>query len=504
MKSNLFHFLTALALLASAPVAAQAQETDKNYCGYTGYSPWLIWYHDHKAELAQQRSDNDTTWLYVPVTIHLIGNDNGSGHYRTDQAIRAVCEMNAYYAPSYIRYYLYPAEPYLLFDNTYWYQHDWDGGFDMIWSLLPGRENRLNVFVVDDPAGNCGYATGDAIVLAKGCSGPGYTTWSHEAGHHFSLPHTFYGWEGGDDYDYSQPAPEDWDGWPVERVDGSNCFFAGDGFCDTKPDYLNYRWNCDANSESVELQHDPDGVPFRSDGTLIMGYADQACRVRFSDEQTEAMRQYLFSTHPDYLQESELGPQIADEAAVELVSPIDSFIVQYNNFTVSWLPMANARHYHVQVGMTPNFSVILANKTVTDQTSISFTAGIPNNRTLYWRVRAYGDWDVCQPDNYVTGIFKTQNLTATSELEQSLEVELAPNPASGGLPAWLVVTATENLEARLSVTDAAGRLCQERPLRLSPGENRLEISTNALQAGLYFVTVQNEKGALVRRLAVAD
>lgn len=502
MKLNLFTFAAAL-LLATG--SAQGQENDKNYCGYRGYSPWLSWYQAHKAELAQQRADNDTTWLYVPVTVHIVGNNSGTGHYRTDQAIRALCEMNAYYAPTYIRFYLLPEEPFQFYNDSYWYQHDWEGGSDMAFTILPGRENRLNICVVDDPAGNCGYSGWDVIVLAKDCSGPGYSTWSHEAGHHFSLPHTFYGWEVASDYDYSQPAPEDWDGWPVERVDGSNCFFAGDGFCDTRPDYLNYRWNCDLNSESVEVQHDPDGVPFQSDGTLLMSYADQACRVRFSDEQTEAMRQNLFNEHFLYLQEFEAGPQIADDAAVQLLSPVDSQVVQYNDFTVSWAPVPNARHYHVQVGMTPNYSIILVNKTVTDETSITFTTGIPNNRTLYWRVRAYGDWDFCQPDNYTTGIFKTSNLqSSASALEQSLTAELAPNPAAGGLPASLVVSTDESQDAQLRVTDAAGRLCQQRQTRLLPGENRLEIPTDALLPGLYWIALQNEKGRLVRRLAVTD
>ncbi|HRI62467.1 MAG TPA: T9SS type A sorting domain-containing protein, partial [Saprospiraceae bacterium] len=82
--------------------------------------------------------------------------------------------------------------------------------------------------------------------------------------------------------------------------------------------------------------------------------------------------------------------------------------------------------------------------------------------------------------------------------------DLSPNPVAGWLPAVLSVTSDENLEAVLSVTDAAGRLCTIQDIRLSPGENRLDIATDGLSAGFYVVTLRNEKGALVKRLAVTN
>ncbi len=502
MNLKFYLFLVAVLFLSAGSLTAQ---NDKNYCGYTGYSPWLTWYQDNKTAIAQERGSGDTTWLYAPVTIHIVGSNNGNGYYRFDQAIRAVCEMNEQYAPAHIRFYLMPGDPVQYHNNSTWYTHDWSGGSDMINSILPGLEDRLNAFIVDDPAGNCGYSWQDAIVLAKSCSASGNSTWAHEAGHHFSLPHPFYGWEGHDNYDYSQPAPDSWDNYPVERTDTSNCYESGDRFCDTRPDYLNFRWPCNENGESYELQHDPNGVPFRSDASLIMGYTYDACASRFTPEQIEAMRTNLYTEHASYLTTFEPGAEIADDAAVELVSPIDSQVVQYNNFTVVWNPVANASLYHVQVGMTPNFSIVLYNGTISNATSVAITKGIPNNRILYWRVRAYSNWDLCQPDNYVqTGVFKTHNYTATNELEQSLFADLAPNPVAGGLPAQLVINTDNNMEAELTVTDASGRMCQRQMLRLSTGENRVEIPTETLQAGLYVITLQNEKGALIKRLAVTD
>jgi hypothetical protein len=41
-------------------------------------------------------------------------------------------------------------------------------------------------------------------------------------------------------------------------------------------------------------------------------------------------------------------------------------------------------------------------------------------------------------------------------------------------------------------------------VQLSVGDNRLEIPTDRLSAGFYLVTLQNEKGAIVKRLIVTE
>jgi hypothetical protein len=437
------------------------------------------------------------------MTVHLVGNDNGTGYYKFEQALRAVCEMNEQFAEARIRFYLVPEDGVRYHNNSGWNAHQfYPGGDEMInENRLP---NRLNAFVVADPAGNCGYSWQDAIVLGTGCSGPGNSTWAHEAGHHLSLPHPFLGWEDFS-WNFNNPAPTEINGHYVEKTDTSNCYWAGDGFCDTRPDYLSYRWNCDENKQSITPQKDPDGVQFRSDATLIMGYALDECASRFSPEQIEAMRENLYTEHSDYLQITTPLAEIADDAVVELISPVDSQVVQFNNITLHWNLVPGATYYVVEIGLAPGLSPKFYNQTFYNTTSVTITGGLPNNRTLRWRVRAFSEWDVCQPNaNAQTGIFKTKNLSATNELEEVAIAELAPNPVSAGLPVLFTVTSDETMEAALHVTDASGRLCQMQHLRLSPGENRLEIPTDGLSAGLYVVTLQNEKGAIVKRLAVAQ
>ncbi|HOY08166.1 MAG TPA: zinc-dependent metalloprotease [Saprospiraceae bacterium] len=482
--------------------SAYAQQLTGNWCGNAGVTPWMEWYKDHRNELSQTRSDEI---LYVPVTVHIIGTDQGTNLFPMDKAVQAICGMNERYTEAKIQFYLMPGDPFRFVNNSDWYEHQYPAGAQMInQNNIP---DRLNAYVVGDPAGNCGYAWQDAIVLGSGCSGASNSTWSHEAGHHFSLPHPFSGWEG-TDWDFSQPAPNTvGNNRQVERIDGTNCEDAGDFFCDTPPDYLHDRWQCDDNHESEQIQHDPNNVAFRSDATLIMGYASDACTSRFTPEQINAMRSNLETEHSGYLQVSEPGLMIDDEMAVQLVSPIDSHIVQYNNFELIWNALPNATIYVVEVFLYPNMGLTnrLFYKTLYNETSITVDQPMPNNRTLYWRVRAYNEWDVCNPnDNAQVGLLKTRNISATNELERSVTADLSPNPVAGGQPAMLSVSSDESMDAKLVVTDAAGRICRQQEVRIYPGDNRLDIETASLEAGIYIISLQNEKGMLLKRLAVTE
>lgn len=487
-------------LLCTGQLAVAQSVIPNNWCGTVGASPWLTQYQNNRDDI-QYRS-GDSAWLYVPMTIHIVGDDAGDGYYPLDFIFRIVCQMNEQYVDARIQFYLMPGDGIRYLNNSTWYKHDFDGGSELINSnRLP---DRLNAFVVADPAGNCGYAWQDAIVLGRNCSTFGNTTWAHEVGHHLSLPHPFVGWEG-TSWNFQNPAPDSVGGNAVERVDGSNCYEAGDRFCDTRPDYLSYRWPCDGNFESQFPLTDPAGATFRSDASLYMGYSYDECASRFTLEQIAAMRANLYTEHASYLQIMEPMAEIADDTMVQLISPIDSVTVQYDKFDLHWHKVPNATYYLVDVSFTKSFAPKMVLETVYNDTTLHITTPIPNNRIMYWRVRAYSEWDVCQSDDNVQlGVFRTRNLSATNELENVLVADLTPNPVSGGQSATLLLITEESSKAQLQVSDMAGRLCQQIEVRLSAGENVLDIPTNHLQAGLYTVTLRNEKGAIIRRLVVAE
>ncbi len=494
--------LYTLTILVGMASSSFAQQPTDNWCGYKGKSPWLTKYQQRMAHQNHPENDNDTTVLYVPVTFHITGNDAGNGYFSLDQAIRALCEMNDRFSDAYISFYLEPGDPVRYLNNTGWHVHGWDGGADMI--QANNIPDRLNLYIVQDPAGNCGYSWYDAIVMGKNCSGAGNITWSHEAGHHFSLPHPFYGWEGFT-WNYNEPAPEIVNDRQVEKMDGTNCYDSGDGFCDTEPDYLNYRWSCNDSGRSVQQQKDPNGVPFRSDATLMMGYASDVCSSRFTKEQIEAMRANLQDEHQSYLQVSEPPAGIDDNAFVQPISPIDSAIVHYKNITLKWSAIPNATFYVVEIGLNTDFAPRLYYKTIYNDTTVTITTGILNNRLLPWKVRAYSEWDLCQPnDSIQLGYLTTKNLSSVNDLESSLEIGLTPSLVSQGLPATLSISSDTKMDVLMSITDAAGRICYSENQTIFFGDNTIEVPTSGLSSGVYVVSLRNAKGILVRRLTVCN
>jgi hypothetical protein len=500
-KSNLTVFMRFSTLAAAAAlVFSTSLLFSQNPCGYRGKSEWLSRYQQNRAQQVQPR-DGDTSWLYVPMTLHIVGSTNAQ-YLDARQALRAVCEMNERFVPARMRFFLMPDDPIRYHYNSEWNDHDWSGGAELITTNnLPGR---MNAYLVANPSGACGYYWLDAIVLGRGCSASGNTTWSHEAGHFFSLPHPFVGWED-TSWDFSKPAPAFINGNEVEKKDGSNCQWAADGFCDTEPDYLSYRWGCNSDFRSTTSQKDPNGVEFRSDATLYMGYALDACGSRFSLEQTEAMRANYWDEHADFALTEPVQKDLPANFSVQLLSPVDSTLVQYNDVTLEWKPVENALVYTVEMSFLSNFGALLFAQTIINDTKVKVTKPLPNNRLMYWRVRAYSGWDLCAEGQVVQrGIFKTQNLLATNDLERTLSGELSPNPVLAGRPATLTLSSEENMDALLTLTDAAGRQCYSQILNITPGENLLEIPTSTLGAGLYLVTLQNEKGAILKRLAVKE
>lgn len=268
--------ILSLTLLCTA-LSLRAQQPAANWCGTSAdITVGVSEYRDHRHEFVQMRSDD---MIYVPVTIHIVGTDEGLNHFSLEKAVQAVCGMNEHFAPANIGFYLFPGDPVRYIDNTEWFETP----------IFRRRANdtgeehpdRLNAYIVSDPAGACGYSWMNAIVLKSACSGTDNTTWSHELVLFFTAPYFFR--LGKYRVEFCQPAPATvGNNRKVEKTDGSNCDIAGDFFCDTPPDYLNDRWQCDDNQESNQLQIDPDSVSFRSDASFLMSYASDYCQSRFS------------------------------------------------------------------------------------------------------------------------------------------------------------------------------------------------------------------------------
>lgn len=494
---------------------SHAQEEALHPCGSpVGKTEWLQHYQQYSLDY---RTGGDTI-LYVPLTIHLVGSSSGSSYFRERQLLDALCRLNMDFESTDIQFFIEGEVRYL--DNSDWYNHQ---------SVLEGAEmmfannidNTINTYFVSDPAGNCGYNLPYAgICMAKSCAGENDHTWAHEIGHNLSLPHPFLGWEGGIswdgsiNHDFNEPAPEkvyyDYtyfkdtlildtliiDTAIVERVNDPNCENAADGFCDTKPDYLAFRWNCNSNNESTIVQTDPDGVQFVSDATLFMSYADDACSSRFSDDQGLAMRANLYDEKPTYLYNQVPTDPVSDEVLLQL-TPIDEEVVQFDNVYLEWEPVPGATHYVVEltrIQQIVQFDYIVAGTSL-------WVDNLQNDRTYYWRVRPFNSHFFCT-DMSEDATFITADITSTISVEGVDHWDIFPTKLDKERNITIKMETSSVLRLKFELLDISGKKVFEKALsRTNIGNNRFDFSLPAyLQSGMYFVALYSDDGKMVKKI----
>lgn len=370
---------------------------------------WLREYKQNNPGGAAFKSQVVDSVLYLPIKIHIVGTSQGGSYYKLGTLFEAFCTLNSQYAPYNWQFYIYEDINYINNDDL----NDHDGNYR---STIRNQciANVVNMFFVDDPSGACGYYSGydgygfpgnaqGYIAIQDGaCASPDNSTIAHELGHFFSLPHTFYGWEG-----RSSSASATFND---ERVDGSNCGFAGDYFCDTPADFLSDRWQCPYNQNKTDYN----GDPYQVDGTLYMSYSNDACTGRFSDEQIDAMNAYLSGQRNYMLNIQYPGYTKITDTTEIIYPPLNANNVPANYATLSWTPIANATHYFVELKYnTPSPSILF--DTIITGTSLIMT-NLDTYRSYAFRVRAFNPYSTCSPTTNFTLFSTGDDLTFVPEL----------------------------------------------------------------------------------------
>lgn len=501
----------------SLTIQAQEEITPAPCGTLPGKSAWLKKYQQNPA--AHQR--NTDTLLYIPISVHLTSNDAGNTYFKINRLIDAFCKLNADFEEANLYFYLEGTIDSIPF--TPWFSHETVlEGAEMMFAN--NIEHTVNTYFVGNAAGNCGYNLPYAgIAMDHSCSNPNDDTWAHEMGHNLSLPHPFLGWEGGQTIngempaDFSNPAPThvtyDYtyfqdtlimdtliiDTALVELVDGSNCYLASDGFCDTAPDYIANRWFCNGQGVSAQIQLDPNGEPFQSDGSLIMCYADDDCQGRFSPEQIAAMRANVYEEKPDLLYNQTPAPEVSSTPAT-LNAPIGGDFVQFDAPFFEWEAVENATHYIVNVSLLPTFGA-LNQEYITTEPFFELPEDLLNERTYYWRVRAYNSHSFCTLFSE-TATFETAQLSDINTITSVNKVRVFPNPALGGQAITIELESRKGMNASLNLRNYAGQLIQSDLVNIQPGYNRLQVSQNNLAKGFYLIELDTNEGKLVEKLII--
>lgn len=475
---------------------AQENETPANYCGTKpGKTAWLKAYQKNRQSKVSKPRGNET--IYMPMTVTILTNDNGGADYSVSKVMDEICQLNKDFQAANIYFFL--NEPIRFIANTKWNNHktyqEADGLFDN------NVENTVNTYYATSAAGNCGYDwTGVGIVLAKGCMGAESHTWAHEMGHELSLPHTFVGWEG-NTYSASN-VPTEVNGIEVEFADGSNCGSAGDGFCDTPADYLNYRWTC-TNGKSISQLNDPKGAKFQVDGTLFMSYSNDACMNRFSNEQMEAMRENCLTQKLEFVY-NDLDIKTIDKN-VTLIAPIDSAVLKVNKAQLRWSKVKNADYYIYEVARNKNFTYIAYKGVATD--TIVNLPDLLYGKEYYWRVKSFNLTNTCSSlaSPIAVGYFKAEDAASNVlDVNKLFNLTIAPNPISVSQVLNIKFDSKTDGKMDIVLLDVIGRVVQTTSTTLNIGENALSYELTNIPQGLYLLRMETKLGSVTHKLIVKD
>lgn len=494
-------------------ITGNAQNLSYEPCGTPSYrSDWLKRY---QANPTSYRNGVDTV-LYIPLTIHIVGKDDGTGYHPTKPIFDAFCTLNEDFKDANIQFYIEGDFRYI--DSASYYNHGTViKGYEMM--ITNNVPNTINCYVVNNPANTGGYnlPSANAICLRKSGTNSGSHTWAHEIGHNLSIQHPFLGWEG-DTYNYNTATPTtvtyDYtlfkpilytdttiiDTAFVELMDGSNCTFAADGFCDTPPDYLSFGWQCNGNFESQQLQKDPNNIDFRSDGTNIMSYSFDACQSRFTNDQIMAMRANIYSTKSSYLYNQNPTKDTITQLPT-LTSPVAGATEPVNQVSLNWSSVTGATKYLVEVSLFASFS-ILQGEYLVSGTSFQIPAGdLLENRTYNWRVKPFNEGYTCagytSKETFFTGS-PVNTISITKEATWSI----FPNPINAQQPLLINYTGSKNQQGSISLYAMNGQKIHQRIFNTTDNQSITISPSHFKTDGIYIVVIDTGEMILQEKVMV--
>ncbi len=452
-------------------------------CGFNSDENYGKWWAQ-RAALVNSKANSieaDSLVYRIPVKFHVTGTDSGAGFFPDELTYNLLCELNKHFDSLNVQFYLFDSINHI--SNTSY--HNFTGGY-AIGNQMMNQYNVLNVcniYILENPNGVCGYAyypgSGPSnglggIALNKGCSGPGSTTLSHEVGHWLSLPHPFDSRSG------------------IEFVNGTNCATAGDLFCDTRADYVNYRWSCPLTT----TQLDPNGDLYQPDETLFMSYSLDRCQKRFSNLQKVAMRRSIVNDRPYLLNWPATSPIPMTQPLIAF--PPDSAVNQnISNLVLSWNKVAGAQFYQLKATRFTVNAWPLNIFTTDTFFSVNTSPTIQANYWYRWKVKAYSMDNVCEEftPEYT---FKTIFSLGTESVVLK-NINIYPTMVGKNELVNIVTDGTLNSTANISFYSIDGKLIHKYSGNL---DSKMSFNLSDKASGLVLVHVQTANGYIVRKIVL--
>lgn len=461
------------------------------------------------AELGETAITPRGAITYVPITFHLVANSSRQGRITENNVLDMLCEMNKDFLDAEIQFYI---KKFTYINNDAVYEHE---AFQVHPVMTAIRDNSsVNVFIVqkilqnNETSGVLGYwnRTPDWVVLDDSEINARSASTSHEVGHFFGLSHTHLGWdsEQWEESVHGNPAPAlSPSGIPTELMDGSNCATAGDGLCDTPPDYnFGLGWpNCNYTGGAK----DPAGVIVDPMETNIMGYFLSCSRSEyvFTPMQQQHMRTNLFTPSRSYVRSNTQPSTLPINQAVILRSPIGNEMTNSGQTVVlDWDDVPNATQYFLEISRINTFSVQPIRLVVSQSTAT--IEGLDLNKKYFWRVRPFSNYYTCTSFS-PTESFTTSISTSVEQPQAVSAWSVQPNPVRAGQSLLFSLTTSEPIQGDLRLFSITGQLVKTMPnQRFALGETTLEIPTTDFAPGVYLVSFVTGDGILTEKVVVRE
>ncbi len=464
------------------------------------------------------RKSNNT--IYVPVSFHLVAEDDASNRISERTVLQQLCQMNKDFQQTGLQFFLNNGT-FDYVDNSTVY-NDPGSASRGIMDLI--RDNSaVDIWIVgntDDNDNSNGVTLGyysrsfDWVVIDKSQISGEAIGLSHELGHFFSLPHPFLGWDA-DPYQadkHGNPAPVRAPGGNLtEYMDGSNCETAGDRICDTPPDYnFGFTWTRDCNYRGGAK--DPRGEDVDPDEYNIVGYflpenSSDCIRssYRFTEDQSRIMNADYEAADRRYLRNNAVAPttEVVTEIPVLTLPLNEATVADSKPIALQWEAVPHADSYLVEVDLIASF-VVRPLRIVVNTHELELDPSLLfKDRTYYWRVTPFNALGGCAGSS-TTKQFRVSSVTSVNNTIPEMEsLFISPNPHPANQNLNLSVNVNGNFQAAIDLFDTNGKLIRAfGEMEFIVGKNDYRLPSSALEPGVYALSIKSQKGKSVQRIII--
>ena len=167
----------------------------------------------------------------------------------------------------------------------------------------------------------------------------------------------------------------------------------------------------------------------------------------------------------------------------------DSILIRYkpdqgSSYFYITIPNTGQNNYLI-TELTPNTRYQWRIKTTCGTTSSSYS-----QRKYFYTL----------PNNTTTQFAVTNKTTANTKIESANNFMVYPNPASASVNISYFSEGAN--ESNLNIVDINGRLIKTQRVQISDGDNTINIETENIESGIYFVQIRNEQDTEIQRLII--